>query len=112
MKTMIQKTGLRRDLLQIHKDVNTFSMVFIRDGYKWIKAIYENIHIECLQIRASVSEEQWASYQTMSAMGTDEFTEVVLMNKALAKLRKAIVGKDRSDFFKREAQRVEARKKK
>lgn len=87
-------------------------MVFIRGGYKWIKSIHDNIHFECLKIRSNVTEEHWEAYQRMAALGTDGLNEVVLMNRALAKLRKAIVGKDRPGFFKREAQRSEARKQK
>jgi len=74
------------------------------------KSIFDIEFLAAQKIRRSCTEEQWASYQALSGLDTDELTEVVQMNKALAKLRKAISSKNRPDFFKREAQRVEARK--
>ncbi|MCK5020576.1 MAG: hypothetical protein KAS32_26390, partial [Candidatus Peribacteraceae bacterium] len=75
-----------------------------------IKSIYDHEYTECERIRRMCSEEQWDRLAKFSGLDSDELPEVILMNKALAKLRKTISAKDRPLFFKREAQRVEAKK--
>ena len=87
-------------------------MVFIRPGYKWIKAIFDSEFLAAQTIRKQVSEEQWASYKRMAGMGTEELTEVIEMNKALVQLRQAVSSKTRPDFFKRSKQRVEDKRSK
>lgn len=93
----------------MHTDAHLFPEKMIKDGLDWIRDI-GLILIECIKIRRQCTEEQWAGYKTMSGLGTEDLTEVIQMNKALAKLRTALVSKKRPDFFKREAQRGEAKK--
>lgn len=85
-------------------------MAFIRSGYKWIKVIFDGEFLAAQNIRKQVSEEQWFSYKKMAGMGTEELTEVIEMNKALVRLRMAVSSKTRPDFFKRSAQRAEAKR--
>ena len=85
-------------------------MTFIRPAHSWIRDIYTGPYILALKVRRMCSEEVWEGYRTMNGLGTEDFTEVILMNKRLAELRKAVASKSRPDFFKREAQRGEVRK--
>ncbi len=112
MAPMIQRTGLTRNIFLIHESSGLFPMVFIRPGYKWIKAIFDSEFLDCQNIRKQVSEEQWDAYAAMVGLDCDEFTEVIELNKALVQLRTAVSSKTRPDFFKRSVQRVESRKKK
>ena len=93
----------------MHTDAHLFPDKFVKPGLDWIRDI-GLIFIECQKIRRQCTEEQWALYKALSGLDTDGLTEVVQMNTALAKLRKAISSKIRPDFFKREAQRVESKK--
>jgi len=111
MSPMILRTGLTRNIFLIHESSGLFPMAFVREGYKWIKAIFDGPFQKAQNVRKQVSEEQWESYATMVGLDCEEFTEVIELNKALVQLRKAVSSKSRPDFFKREAQRVEVRKK-
>lgn len=112
MRPMIKHAGMKRDLLQISVETPSFMMVFIRPGHKWLKSILENEHTVAQRIRSQIPESQWEGYQKLSGLDTEDLTEVVAMNSALAKLRKAISSKDRPDFFKRSAQREQVKRRK
>ena len=109
MEPMVKLTEMKRNLLQIHENSVLFPVKFIKPGLDWIRDI-GYIWLECLKIRRQCTEDQWTSYKALSGLDTDELTEVVQMNRILAKLRKAISSKNRPDFFKREAQRGENKK--
>lgn len=109
LKSMVILTGMKRNLLKSSSDAHLFPAKFIKQGLDWIRQI-GTILIDCNKIRRMCTEDQWASYKALSGLDTNGLPEVVQMNTALTKLRKAISDKNRPDFFKREAQRVEAKK--
>ena len=82
-----------------NEDLQILHVNFIRDGYKWLKAIYETEFAEFHRIWKLIPAKQWQSYKDMPDM--DDLQEVILLKKAKFNLRAKLVSRNRSDFFKK-----------
>lgn len=80
-------------------DLQILHMTFIREGYKWLKDVYETEFLAFHKVWKLIPQAQWESYDRMPDM--DDLQEVILLKKAKFVLRGKIVGRDRPDFFKK-----------
>lgn len=61
----------------------------IKEGLQWLEARAEVIEGYC-KIRALLKEEIWEQYKHMD---TEDFREVILLNEAIARIKKSFVGR-------------------
>lgn len=101
MKPMILKSGFAKtiELGGDHDDLEEVHMDHVREGYKWLLAIYEDKYKAVMKIRKLLPEETWDRYERWGDF--DEHREVVLLRERLAVLKKAMAMSKRPDIFKK-----------
>lgn len=98
---LLKKEGvqIKDDHLRIPEDANILRADFIREGYNWLVEQYAGPYSQVKEVKNLLSEEIWDRYQKWG--GFEEHRECVMLREALVELRKALVSRERPDFFKK-----------
>lgn len=101
MESMILKSGSKKPITLggTEEALQDVPMEHVREGYNWLKSIYETEFKSVIAIRKLLSEETWDRYESWG--GFDEHREVVLLNERFAVLKKAMAMSRRPDIFKK-----------
>jgi hypothetical protein len=95
---LVMSTVKPLQILVTEENVEKLPATFIREGYYWLKEVYNNEYAAVMKIRKLLPEDMWARRE---AWGDEEFQETVLLKERLVRLRKAWVSRDRPDFYKK-----------
>ena len=91
--------SIKFDHLALHERTAELSMEIVREGYKWLRDVYESSFAEWAKVRALVSEEQWGRYELWG--GFHNHREVVMLKKVSLELRNILISRVRPDLFKK-----------
>lgn len=81
------------------EDIHRLHVTFIREGYRWLKDVYEKEFAAFHKVWKLIPPKQWHTYIMMGDM--DDLQEMILMKKVKFNLRAEVVGRNRPDFFKK-----------
>jgi hypothetical protein len=87
-----------KSYLKIEVECDSLKADMIRDGYKWLKNIFDTTYKDIVAIKRLLPEEIWNRYKKWD--GFSEHREMVLLKEALVKFRKEMISNARPDFFK------------
>lgn len=99
MKDALEFSKVKDTHLVLHDRALELPAELIREGFNWLKHIFEHQYKEYIKVRLLLSDDQWARYLLWEDF--EDFREVVLLRKATFEFRRRIVSRFRPNLFKK-----------
>lgn len=103
-----EEIKVRGSHLNLPDEAIEFPAAMVKEGYDWLLKIWENQFAAVRKVRNLLTADQWARYKLWGSF--DETQEMVMLKEKQVPFRKAIVGRDRPDLFKKGIQHGEVKK--
>ncbi len=99
METECVGAGLKPNQMSLPEGCLFLDMNDVRDGFKWVKAIYIDEFEEIVQVRRLLTPNLWTRYEEWDDF--QDLREMQMLTDARERLRKIINSNDRPAFFKK-----------
>jgi hypothetical protein len=93
--------------LDLPDEALEFPKELIKEGYEWLYTIWIGAFGAVRTVRNLLTPDQWERYKLWGSF--DETQEMLLLKEKQVPFRKAIVGRNRPDLFKKGIQNVEVK---
>ena len=102
MSVEFEEAKIKVDSLSLPEEAILFPIGMVSDGYKWLKAIYNNEFAAVQTVRSLLTDTQWARYKLWESFNRTQ--EMKLLREKQVPFRKAVISRDRPVLFKKGTQ--------
>ena len=97
MQKLVREAYIRQAILAVEQDLEEVPYKIIHEGWKWLCDVFDNEYAEANSIYTSAPEHVWTNYKIMEA---HDQQEVLMLRRALNKLRLRVISRERPLLFK------------